>query len=333
MAFIVSLRGSVAHATHASSAQGSQSFDQYVVDIRNHLYHDDFALLDSITSQERTKKTRFPGGTWKLHALYIGLSGPVLGDNASEAEWKIHFEKLQTWISRFPDSITARVALGSSLFAFAWKARGRNYIDTVTDQGMQLFKNRLDMAEEVLNRAKKLHEKCPEWYVVMLQIGIGQGWELPRFNRVFKEGIELEPMYYYLYRSKALFLMPRWYGKPGDWERFVEDTYRSYKAREGAILYYLIASYMRDYYGDGFFEESGISWPRIKEGLAYLEKDYGVDNERLNEACMLAVLAGDRMTAKKLFDQIGDNWQYSVWGSKNRFKSSKTWAYHLTGSR
>ena len=320
-------------STHADSAQDSQSFYQYVVDVRNHLYKDKFALLDRTASQIRTEKSRFPGGAWKLGALYGGLSTPPFGEKASEAEWKTHIEKLRTWERQSPDSITARVALGISLVEFAWKARGGGYSDTTTDRGMQLFKDRLDMAEEVLNSARKLRETCPHWYLVMLQIGLAQGWELSRFNQVFEQGTAVEPMYYYLYRLKAMFLMPRWYGKPGDWERFAEETYRSHKAREGAILYFLIASHMHDYYGDSFFKETSISWPRMKEGFAYLEKDYGVDNELLNEACKLAVLAGDRTTAKMLFDKIADNWQYSVWETMNKFESSKAWSHQPTGSR
>ena len=263
-----------------------------------------------------------------MNALYTGLGAPPSGDTATDDEWRAHLDKLRLWVSRVPDSITARVGLGDALVNYAWKARGAGYADTVKGEGWRLFNERLGLAEEVLVDARRLREKCPHWYVSMLRIGLGRGWEPSHFDRLFEEGASLEPTYYYLHRVKAAYLMPRWHGEPGDWEKFADKTYQRAGGKDGAILYYMIASHRRDSYGTKFFEEARVSWPKMREGYKHLEQAYGTTPERLNEACMLAALAGDKETARSLFDRIGENYDVSAWRSRVNFDVYRAWAYN-----
>lgn len=232
-----------------------------------------------------------------MNAFYTGVGEPVDGDNAPQSVWEMHLSKLRKWLSQSPNSITAHVGLGEALVNYALNARGNGFSNTVTPEGRRLFDERSAMAEEVLNDAKRLSEKCPHWYVAMLQIGLGQGWESARFNKVFDEAVALEPAYYYYHRVKAMYLLPRWYGEPGEWEKFADEASRKVGGEQGAILYYLIAAHIRSYYGTDFFEQNQISWPRIKEGYEALEKTYGTDSERMTEVCRLSVMAHEPIEA------------------------------------
>lgn len=308
------------------TANASSPFSQLIIETRNNLYQEQFARLDAIAAQLRTNKERFPGGTWKLNAFYNGLNAPPSGDNASEGEWQTHLSKLRKWITQ-TDSITAHVGLGDALDNYAWSARGYGFADSVTEEGQRLFNERSQLAEKTLLDAKKSGTiTCPHWYVVMLQVGLGQGWKTDRYNKLFEEGATLEPTYYYLYRIKAMYLMPRWYGEQGDWEKFVDQASQKIGGKEGSALYYFIASHIFTSYGDTFFTETNVSWPKVKQGFADLQSSYGMNAERLNEACKLAVWAEDSATAHDLFNQIGDKWDASVWRSKKNFDLYKTWA-------
>lgn len=304
----------------------SDAFDQYAATIRDHFDNERYVELETIASQLRVSKERLPGGAWKLNAFYSGLHEPQSGDDASDNEWQIHLDKLRKWATRTPDSITPHVALADALVNYAWKARGEGFADSVSAEGWRQFRGRLVLAEKELDEGERLGTKCPHWYVPKLRIGLGQGWELDRFDKVFNEGVALEPTYYYLYRLKAVYLLPRWHGEAGDWERFADESYQRVGGKDGAILYYLIGSHLRTYYGRWYFRQSQVSWPRMREGFIELDRAFGVSNERLNEACLLAALAEDRETAQPLFARIGENPDLSVWKSKVNFDVYRAWA-------
>ena len=301
-----------------------------ISEIQDNLYDEKFAPIDAIASQARDGKEKFLGGTWKLYAVYHTLSAPFGNSDATDRQWEFHLTKLRQWINQYPNSITARVALGSALVAYAWHARGYGYASTVTEDGWRLFRDRLELAEKALNGKDEWRGKCPHGYVAMLSVGVGQGWEYERFDKLFREAIRIEPDYFYVHRVKALYLLPRWHGEPGDWEEFADEAYRQRGAEEGAILYYLITSHIYNFYRDRFFQENKISWPRMKQGFIALEARHGATPSRLNEACKFAALAGDRETARGLFDRIGENWDASVWRSKVNFDVYRAWSRHAT---
>jgi hypothetical protein len=274
---------------------GLRPFERFQLEARAYLYQEKFAELESMASEIRSRKERFPGGSWKLNSFYTGLGGPNDGDNTPQSEWEMHINKLRKWLSQSPDSITAHVGLAEALLNYAWQARGNGFSNTVTPEGGQVYVKFSAMAEEVLNDARRLSEKCPHWYVSMLRIAQGMGWDLASFDKLFDEAVALEPTYYYYYRVKAMNLLPRWHGQPGEWEQFIDEAARKMGGKQGAILYYLITSHLQFFYGTSYFEKSQVSWPKMKEGYIALEKTYGTDEEKMNEVCRLSMMAHDPM--------------------------------------
>jgi hypothetical protein len=119
-----------------------------------------FDDLDCIGHAARREKTRLPGGLWKLHNIYIGLTEPT--GHATEEDWTERISLLQKWVTAKPNSITARVALAEAYDGYAWDARGNGYSNTVTDSGWKLFNQRLEQGKAILDEAAGLPEKCPE---------------------------------------------------------------------------------------------------------------------------------------------------------------------------
>src|SRR5208282_5843665 len=120
-----------------------------------------FEQLDCIADLARSHKETFPGGMWKLHAVYSGLEKPLL--HPTEEDWKTHIELLQRWVSARPESITARVALAESYVNYGEDARGPGFADTVSDSGWKLLAERTAKASQILLEASTLSSKCPEW--------------------------------------------------------------------------------------------------------------------------------------------------------------------------
>ncbi len=93
-----------------------------------------------------------------------------------------------------------------------------------------------------MNDAKRLNAKCPQWYMVMQIIAKGQRWARPRYERHFQTAIAFEPTCHYFYSEKAQYLLPRWHGEVGEWERFAEETSQQLGGELGSIIYFVIAT-------------------------------------------------------------------------------------------
>ncbi len=296
---------------------------QYKFVMQRLLVNEKFDDLDCIADSARSQKTKFPGGMWKLHILYQGLSKPQ--GHATEEDWRSHLERLNRWVSAKPDSITARVALAESYVSYAWEARGDGYSDSVSESGWRLFGERVDKAKEILEQASSLHTKCPEWYLTMQQIAQAQQWEIPKLTALLEQAISFEPAYYYYYRVHANLLQPKWFGEEGDAEKFAQQAADRVGGTQGDILYFQIASHLICKC-DAEPQLKEMSWPRIQKGFAELEKQSGRSATNMNLLAYMAIKESDAAVANESFAGIGDKWDREIWDSQSYFDSCKEWA-------
>lgn len=300
--------------------------------VRDYLYHDEFDLLERVTAEARAGKERVPGGYWKLEVLYGGLGNPDADVYAPDAEWQYHIDKLKKWADERPASVTARVALANAYVGYAWRARGDGVASTVTEEGCRLFRERLALAKTVLDDAKGMGPKCPHWYAVMMTVARGQGWGRESHERLLGEATTFEPSYTAYYEERATYLLPRWYGRAGEWVRFAEESAGRVGGKEGSVLYYQIArsvaeSSISEVRQNIFLSGEGVSWARLRQGLEDLGQTYGASSHDENLSCLIAAASGDAKTSRELFDRIGDNWDANVWRSHDEFGIYKNWAH------
>ena len=205
--------------------------------------------------------------------------------------------------------------------------RGTGYINTVSRENYAFFQKQLNLAENELIEAEKLDLKCPRWYREMLYIGMVKGWSLDKFNEMYEEAIKSEPNYLQFYLVKSENLVPKWGGKPGDWQKFVDSLpskLATLKTDESDIIYLVVVI-------NKINESSlGINWAmiskdRIRKGFADMEEKYGVDNFRLNQYAFVSCLIQDFTSAKEAFNRIGNDWNKAVWGQQT-FNQMKQFA-------
>jgi len=123
---------------------------------------------------------------------------------------------------------------------------------------------------------------------------------------------------------RATYALPRWYGKPGDWERLTRESSDRLGGKDGDIVYYMVASHVYRTSGKDFWPDGGtFDWFRMKRGFDQVEALYGIEEERLNEGCRIALTAGDYPTAHQWFKRIGNNWSPEIWESKEYFEKRK----------
>ncbi len=301
---------------------------EYAASIGQMLQREQFEKIDCVADEVRSNKERFSGGHWKIHELYRGVSEPVQypATHATQEDWKQLFRLLELWEAKQPKSITPRVALAQAYIGYAFDARGNGFSNTVSDSGWKLFEERIAKARLTLEKAAALPVTCPEWYVAMLLVAQNQSWEVAEARALYDEAERREPDYYYDAHVFASYLLPKWSGREGDTQNFIEEVSDRIGDDRGDILYFQIAA--ADYVVCGCEDGPKLSRERIVRGLEASEKRYGVSMWNLNRIAYLAIYYGppDPIVADKFMSRIGDQCDQETWENKEKFDTMKEWA-------
>ena len=309
------------HPASADDEELGGGVEQWTHSIESDLIDEKFADLDRMADQYRREKTRLPGGEWRLRLLYEALDAP----HQTDQDTHDHIVHLEHWVEQRSDSITARVALATSLARWAWVARGHTYADKVTPEGWRLFNERMKQSQRTLEAAASMSAMCPQWYSEMMAVGLAQSWDAARMKEIFDRGIQFEPGYYYLYRQYANYLLPKWDGHAGDASAFAKSSADALGGSGGDVLYFQIATILIKR-GDGSFPVQEMDWGRIQRGYQALSSEYGTSRRTMNELAYMAYKFKDAAIARQQFEAIGDHWSRAVWGTREFFDRARDWA-------
>jgi hypothetical protein len=294
------------------SATGQREYEAFRAHVRRQLMSGEFEELEKTAATLAERKERFPGGDWKLFRFFQGLAKPENAEAAADVGWQHHKEAVEKWVKARPRSTAAHIALGQTFVEHAWSARERDlpirYLRTA-----DAFRGRLAHARRVLIEVRSAPDRGAHWYSVMQTVALGEAWERDDYESLFTEAVRVDPQYEHFYSAKARYLLPRWYGQEGEWERFADQSARTIGGKEGSALYAHIAWEMsRHFRVSDFFEQNGVSWSRIRQGYVDREALYGETVRHLNELCLLAGGARDKSTVRAVLPRIGDRWDADV---------------------
>jgi hypothetical protein len=281
-----------------------------------------YAELEALAHDYRTSQKSFPTGIWHLERFYDGLEIPR---SEPDERWLNHISKLRAWIRKSPQSITPRVALADAWVSFAWKARGAGYANTVTDRAWTLYFARLEEAEKLLAAAGRLQEKCPFAAAVLLRVALGQSWDRKRYDAVFRQAVASHPGYLY-HSARAYHLLPRWHGEPGEWESDLSKSADSIGGKAGDLLYARVAWSMSVHYGN-VFKDANLSWARVQRGLAAMEEEFPESLYAASMRAYLAIMSGDRDTARMYTERLEGKVELAVWRSLKNYHQLMDWVY------
>jgi hypothetical protein len=297
--------------------------DFYIEKIARAVNHHDFDMLEMEAHEARNGRGRFVGGAWKLYAFYLGTSSLPKWMPYTDPSWNQLLTTLKTWQTARPESASARIALAEAYVNYAWYGRGQQFANKVTETQWKDFNERAKLARSTLIGAAWLNEKCPYWYEAMQHVAQELGWRKSEARELMEQAVLFEPGYYHYYREYAHYLQPRWYGAPGDAEAFAEEISNRIDGKQGAFLYFEIASLITCQCNPDPTLITNMSWPKIKEGYAALDEFYGVSNLKRNRFAYMAFLAGDLPASRAAFTQIGEKWDRETWESKQRFDTTR----------
>jgi hypothetical protein len=286
-----------------------------------------FADLEKLEQELRVSKSRFSGGDWKLYHFYDAMSGGLLPKHAAiDSDWVELITLQNEWRATAPKSSVPLLLLAQTYTFYGWDARSGADADKVSQHQFDVFKARLNQAASYLNESRRLSNANPQWFATALRIACGLGWEKNRTKTLFDEGVALEPLYQHTYALMAVYLLPRWYGEPGEWERFASDSTARVGGQQGfAIYHYVIVRISHQHTIAEMFRDNAVNWRRIQASYTDGERLYGEGREAMNAMCWLAVAARDNAAARRYFARIGDSWDPATWVTRQKFDDVKRW--------
>jgi len=290
---------------------------------RQVLLNGDFARLEKQAAMLNETEPRFVSGLWQLAAFMAALSQP---ETQTEADWTAHRKALEAWKEAFPGSVTQRIAWASFLINSAWKIRGSGYASTVARDAWQAFKAELLAAQAVLESLPR-SEWTPYAYQRSLVLAMGLGLPKEEVRPLLEEGMKRWPDYYDLYFAEAVRLLPRWHGRPGEWESWLAELALD-EADLADEIYARVTWSLAHYYKNeqGVFKATAVEWPRVKRGFEVMRRRFPDSDWNLNAFARFSAYASDRPTALGLVQELAGKENTSFWGGWSYYDNFKRWA-------
>jgi hypothetical protein len=286
-------------------------------------FRSDFAALEAMAKYYRDTEAKTPAGAWKLSLFYDALAVEYDDQHPGDDYLLNAAEKKDLkWIAAFPDSPTPYAVYASQLIEHGWFFRGGGYADTVSDDGAKKFQDYLARAREFLEKHKSEMTSDPQWYVAMLKIALGQGWEKDQFEPLLKEGLDHFPFYYRIYLAGMELYLPNWGGNMDDLDLFVDDAVARTSSKEGTTLY------ARIYASGGHGldnEDSRMQWPKLFNALEEMRQRYP-DPKNDNKSAYFACAAGDKIWTAHMMPLVKTPPEYDIWQTQENIDRCRAWA-------
>jgi hypothetical protein len=234
----------------------------------------DYAKLDAVVEDYTKSGKRTEDGRYALQLLSSGLENWLgLWDEGEDARMA---RKLSTWRERFPESAFQPIVAAMHMDANAWRARGKGYASTVTEEGWRLFNERSQRAWNILIENKAKSSVIPTWYDAAIGVGGDANVSDEQLRELFDEGVRRYPGYHPIYFAFLRQFAPRWGGNYADADEFILEQTAAKTNPDGEILYTRLYWSIDALEGrsPSFFQDSKVSWPRMRRGFELMMQAY-----------------------------------------------------------
>ena len=148
---------------------------------------------------------------------------------------------LDKWCSQ-TNHHSAFIVRGMYYVDYAWGARGEDWAYTVSKEQFRLMRERFLCAKEDLEKAYVLNPRDPNSAGAMISVCMGLGLDEGIMEGYFQNAMKADPIAYYAYRNKFLYLAPKWRGTHEKFSQFAEYCYRT--SPTGSRVYTILLEYL-----------------------------------------------------------------------------------------
>ncbi len=284
----------------------------------------DFQKLDAIIDAAIKGRIQLKSGEWLLWEIYRSID--AMYNDLSPQEMRGFLLKIDMWRDQVPNSMNHITARANFYVTLAWAYRGSGYSKDIKEENQTGFRDNLEKAIQLFNSTEVLNTKNPEHYTQWIFAANANGGDV---DAVFKKAVSVDPFYLPIYLKRAVTLLPRWGGYPGEVEKFASFVADQTKSLNGDEFYWEIANSVLEYVGMADFSKFQFDYTHIKSGLEQMIKRYPTDLKYQHYLGLYACLYKNREDAKKYFTQIKFDWGKSawrVWKSDSLWSNLKIWA-------
>lgn len=250
------------------------------------------------------------GTSWLLWCYEI-LHEPEKHDVDS---WNAHFAKLDRWMKAFPESPTPLELAARTHIARGWEERGSGYANTVSEARWAIFRDQIEQAYELLEKAREMKGHDVDVYRQLVLVGKAQGADRRTIDKYLAAGRKIDPRYYNLYEEIAVALLPRWGGDPGDIGRFAEQMLKENPGEEGSEIYARIAAVVNNY-DRLLLLEGELDIEKVRAGAKVLQARYPESPFLQNFAGLVGWRTQDLEMAKAARAMVDKSRVDGVWGN------------------
>jgi len=219
------------------------------------------------------------------------------------------------WATDHPQSALAHAMHAKALLEHGWSYRGGGYAREVPPQAWQAFQAYLQRAANYLKQHADVALADSYGHVVLVQIGMGLGWDRAQLIAIADEGLKRNPEDVDLYFTTLDTLLPKWGGNARALDSYINHATQQTRTRFGAGMYARMYSTAAErQYGHALFEDSLADWPRMKRGFEDMLARFPDSPHGRNRYAYMACLAKDEATLAALLAKIGDAADTAAWG-------------------
>ena len=298
----------------------------YVEHVHSLLDQGNYAELESIARTNRVERGRFAAGDWRNNSFFNAVVWVSPGSAPRDSDYQQQIEKLKKWQAARPDSAAAKIAIAKLYEQYADFARGTGYANSVSNTHWRQYRVRTALAKQALLEAAALKERDPHWYIIMQNIAHNEGWEKADARELLDQALAFEPDYFHYYRVYSTYLLPQWYGDPGEISAFAKQVAAEHPEPAGSILYFQIMSTLSCYCQRDMEElKTTADWKLLQLGFANLQAGYGLSDLNANRFAAMATVFGDKPVAREAFSHVGQR-NTAVWLTEDSFQWARSWA-------
>lgn len=273
-----------------------------------------FDELEKIGDDLRAKNSKYRNGRGRLwRYTWTALSDDQ--DKMTEEDYQRSFGWLEAWLKAHPKSINARLSMANVWEKYAFFARGGRVAPQTPEGQLQMFTERSAKAAKYLDEIAEITDQVDNVYRrLRIELSKGSG-EKPDVNLVY-DGLKDDPKNLELVHGMAICLLPRWFGEPGELEKFADEVVRRTKKTCGQMQYVTAAVAVKEFLKSYLLDTHDFDYTRLKQGFRDLERLYPESREHLDDEVHFAFMADDLETVYASMAKLGDHphpdsWRYT----------------------
>ena len=292
-----------------SVLDGQRDRHRFKAAVSQNLARDEFSTLETLAAELLQSREQSADGALLIDCFLYAFIVPV---NAPDEDFAFLESKLAAWSRARPESPLVPLLEAQLHRDLAWHAVGTGVFRSITKEHRAIYRKEMATARLILesHAGAKVY---PAYYEMLLTVATCQRWARPAFFALVDEATRAHPGYNLFQVAAAERLLPKWGGKPGEWEAYAErERQRLGAGAAGDVLYAEIGWSMQHRYHN-MFRETAVHWDTMASGFQHLIKQKPQSEYLKNVYAYFCWKAADRARLREALAPVRANPDMQIW--------------------